>query len=183
VIEPKYQTFWPRFLAGVVDGLVFLPLSFLNVAAYQEGVPIWVRSIWYVLWSFAFVTYVVVMHALYGQTLGKMANHVKVLDVSESKLSWTQAFMREAVRVGLTLILVVYKLPRVVAGEDPNRPVQPEMLGFAVWLALAASGGWFAAELITMLTNSKRRAVHDFIAGSVVVRHFEPPIEVSRGVI
>jgi hypothetical protein len=29
---------------------------------------------------------------------------------------------------------------------------------------------WMAAELVTMLTNNKRRALHDFIARSVVVR-------------
>lgn len=30
--------------------------------------------------------------------------------------------------------------------------------------------GWSLLELITMLTNSKRRALHDWIAGTVVVR-------------
>jgi uncharacterized RDD family membrane protein YckC len=30
--------------------------------------------------------------------------------------------------------------------------------------------GWLFVELATMLTNSKRRALHDFIGGTVVVR-------------
>lgn len=30
--------------------------------------------------------------------------------------------------------------------------------------------GWFGLEVVTMLTNNKRRALHDFIAGSVVIR-------------
>jgi len=29
---------------------------------------------------------------------------------------------------------------------------------------------WFLAEAISMLTNKKRRAIHDYIAGTVVVR-------------
>jgi uncharacterized RDD family membrane protein YckC len=29
---------------------------------------------------------------------------------------------------------------------------------------------WFLAEVITMLTNEKRRALHDFLAGTVVIR-------------
>jgi uncharacterized RDD family membrane protein YckC len=29
---------------------------------------------------------------------------------------------------------------------------------------------WILLELITMLANKKRRAIHDFIAGSVVIR-------------
>jgi len=29
---------------------------------------------------------------------------------------------------------------------------------------------WFLLECVTMLFSAKRRAIHDFIAGSVVVR-------------
>lgn len=29
---------------------------------------------------------------------------------------------------------------------------------------------WYAVEVLTMLTNKKRRALHDFIGGTVVVR-------------
>jgi uncharacterized RDD family membrane protein YckC len=38
------------------------------------------------------------------------------------------------------------------------------------WLLTALPGLWFLAEVLTMLTNDKRRALHDFIAGTVVVR-------------
>jgi hypothetical protein len=40
---------------------------------------------------------------------------------------------------------------------------------------------WFWAEVLTMLTNNRRRAVHDFIAGSVVVRSDEEPLRESTG--
>ena len=33
-----------------------------------------------------------------------------------------------------------------------------------------ASLGWFLLEVVTMLTNSKRRAIHDLIAKTVVLR-------------
>jgi uncharacterized RDD family membrane protein YckC len=29
--------------------------------------------------------------------------------------------------------------------------------------------GWFITEVVTMLTNKKRRALHDFIANTVVI--------------
>jgi hypothetical protein len=38
------------------------------------------------------------------------------------------------------------------------------------WLLTGIPGLWFLAEVLTMLTNRKRRALHDFIAGTVVVR-------------
>ena len=89
MIEPRYDTFWPRFWAGFVDGLVFMPVAAVDFVAYRDGVLL--RCIWYVVASFGFSAYVVLMHARYGQTLGKMANHVRVLDISESKLSGRQA--------------------------------------------------------------------------------------------
>jgi len=38
------------------------------------------------------------------------------------------------------------------------------------WILTALPGLWFLAEVLTMLTNEKRRALHDFIAGTVVIR-------------
>jgi len=38
-------------------------------------------------------------------------------------------------------------------------------------MVLAFAGlGWFLLEVITMLTNSKRRAIHDLIAKTVVMK-------------
>jgi len=36
------------------------------------------------------------------------------------------------------------------------------------WIFAAACWVWVLAEVITLLANPKRRAVHDFIAGTVV---------------
>ena len=182
MVEPKYRTFWPRFWAGWVDGLVFLPLSAVNLVAFRDGVPVLLRTVWYLTYSFAFISYVVWMHGRYGQTLGKMATHVKVLDVAESKLSGKQAFMREIVPIVLTVIVVIHDLPSVLSGANPNRPATPRLPIF-YWIAFAASFGWFAAELLTMLTNDKRRAVHDFIAASVVVRAPKPALSAAGGVV
>jgi len=38
------------------------------------------------------------------------------------------------------------------------------------WLLSSLPMLWFLAEVLTMLTNKKRRALHDFIAGTVVAR-------------
>lgn len=182
MIDPKYRTFWPRVWAGFIDGLVFLPVALVNLLAYRDGVPVLLRGTWFVASSFGFIAYVVIMHARYGQTLGKMANHVRVLDVSETRLSARQAFMREIVPIVTTLIDVAYRLPSVMAGANPTRPAQPADLGPGFWLAFAGGFGWFIAELVTMLTNEKRRAVHDFIAGSVVVRSPLPAVAETPGI-
>ena len=38
------------------------------------------------------------------------------------------------------------------------------------WFLMALPFLWFVAEVLTMLTNEKRRALHDFIAKTVVIR-------------
>ena len=167
-VPDKYRTFWPRLWAGVIDGVVFLPLSLIdNWMAVVIAAPA-ARAAWFVASSFLCLGYSIGMHAKFGQTLGKMVTRVKVLDVSETKLSFRGAFLRDSVPLVLTLAYVVLGLPRVLGGKAPIEGVP--RWDTAESLLAFTSMGWFALELITMLLNSKRRALHDFIAGSVVVR-------------
>jgi uncharacterized RDD family membrane protein YckC len=41
----------------------------------------------------------------------------------------------------------------------------------ATWIGVL----WFWSEIVTMLFNRRRRALHDFIAGTVVLSDREPP--------
>jgi uncharacterized RDD family membrane protein YckC len=52
-----------------------------------------------------------------------------------------------------------------------------------VWPFAIIAFSWFLLELITMLTNKKRRAVHDYIAGSVVVTCTSEETRLARKVI
>jgi uncharacterized RDD family membrane protein YckC len=45
----------------------------------------------------------------------------------------------------------------------------PDFFNLHSYIAFA-DFAWFVAEILTMLSNEKRRAIHDFIAGTVVVR-------------
>ena len=130
-------------------------------------------ALWYIPYTLSFDLYSVAMHTKYGQTIGKMVMGVKVLDVTESKLSLRQALLRDAVPILFSIIATMQGLPLVLAGLSPYKSGAD--LNWIDTLTLCGSLIWFGAELATMLTNSKRRAIHDYIAGSVVVRvrHFE----------
>ena len=81
--------------------------------------------------------------------------------------TFPQALLRDVGLVVLNTASAVYLGYLVLTGvyisgaESTNLP--GELL---VWASLA----WLALELVTMLTNEKRRAFHDYIAGTVVVR-------------
>ena len=164
----RYNTFWRRFWAGWVDALVFLPLGLIDGWFLDPERPAALLLIWGALSFSAAWLYSVWMHARHGQTLGKMATRVKVLDVGEDRIpNLRQAFLRDIGTVVMNSVAFLFLAQLVVTGryvEGAEINATPRMiLGFA---AMA----WFLLEVITMLTNEKRRALHDFIAGTVVVK-------------
>src|SRR5262252_2521259 len=118
-IEPKYQTFWPRFWAGWIDALVFAPLIWVDTLVWANvSLPMALVG-WYLFYSFAEVGYEVVLHGLYGQTIGKWLMKVKVLDLSESRLSMRQAVVRDSVLIIWVLWSALTDLPDVADGINP----------------------------------------------------------------
>jgi uncharacterized RDD family membrane protein YckC len=166
VIEYKYSTFWPRFWAGCIDGLIFMPLGWIHDWAFPHlSIPL--RVIAFLIVSTAFVIYEIWMLGRFGQTLGKMVCKVVVLDVSEGPLSFRQAALRDIFDIVLVVVGLVINIPLILDGVDISVKQNSTPIDFAI--AFGALG-LFAIELITMFTNNKRRALHDYIAGSVVVR-------------
>jgi len=173
VVQHKYRTFWPRFWAGWIDTFVFIPLFGVDWLVQQTTSAPVVLALWFVLYTLSFDIYSVALHTKYGQTLGKMAMRIKVLSVSETKLSLRQALLRDIVPILLSSVSLVFWLPRILAGIKFE-------LTWVDELSLYGSLAWFVVELVTMLTNAKRRAVHDLIAGSVVVRVEHIEVELSH---
>ena len=108
------------------------------------------------------------------QTIGKMVTKVRVVDFrTEGGISWWQAWLRKGIPMVLSLGFLGWEVFLVLTGSlNPSGLANGEALtaskGF--WLLMALPALWFFAEVLTMLTNEKRRALHDFIAGTVVVR-------------
>lgn len=166
-IEPQYQTFWPRFWAGWIDFLIFAPLIWVDTLIWDNvNIPVLLVT-WYLVYWFSTEVYSVILHGLYGQTIGKRLMKVRVLDLSGSKLSVRQAIIRDSVPIASMLWGVLVDLPDVANGVNPanNADVSPSQ-----WAWMATANGWVILELATMLLSSKRRAIHDYMAHSVVVR-------------
>ena len=156
-----YSTFWDRFFAAWLDGIVMWPLNLLDARIVGSGLPRPVLAGWFITYSFAFLCYQMFCHARWGQTLGKWCFGVCVLDISEAPLRPAQAVKRDAIALALAAALVIQQLVR--GRFSVEEPKTIDLLG-----AIGAS--WGALEILTMMTNTKRRALHDLIAGSVVVR-------------
>ena len=119
------------------------------------------------LWQMFCITfacgYSVILHARYGQTLGKYLMRIKLVDISETNaITLRQAIMRDIVGIVINCAVLVYLMVKLqntsLITDRYNDFMQP-------WASI-----WLWIELITMLSNRKRRAVHDFIAGTVVIK-------------
>ena len=161
----RYHTFWRRFWAGILDGLIFLPFDWVDAKVQSINLPSSLLSLWLLVSYLAFSIYVVLMHARRGQTVGKMLTGVTVLsNRGEVPISFRQAVIRESPYIVLLLIGWAIVTANLLTSGDLNIPWWVyNLLTFAAFI-------WFALELITMLFNDKRRALHDHIAGTVVVR-------------
>ncbi|MDB5325718.1 MAG: hypothetical protein JWM57_1287 [Phycisphaerales bacterium] len=165
----KYRTFWKRFWAGFIDGLVFLPMGFLDglLMAPERGNAVLIS--WAIFSYSSCWIYSVWLHARFGQTVGKMVMRVTVLDLGEERRpSLYQAFLRDIGYIALNLLFLGYVLYLISKGQYRHGAEESTAIG----QLLAWSGAaWFLLEIVSMTTNEKRRALHDYIAGTVVTRN------------
>ena len=172
MIEQKYRTFWRRFFAEFVDALVLSPVSLATgwVWRHADSVPLPLLALHYLVSRLLFFIYEIYFLGAHGQTPGKMALGIVVLDVSERRhVSYRQALLRNAVPLGFMLLLLPYQLFQILTGRFylllPGG--RPDAIS---WILSQVLMVWFLLEIVTMTFNSKRRALHDLIAGSVVVK-------------
>lgn len=173
----KYRTGFQRFVASTIDGFILIPLALLDFWIVTPGRPAPLLVAWLLVSYPAGWVYSVLMHGLYGQTIGKMITGVKVLDVSEvRRISMRQSVMRDSIYILINTAALATSVYLVVTGASVDSD-SFIMTGAMVGIAALA---WSAAEILTLLTNKKRRALHDLIAGTVVLKIEVVPVEIDE---
>ncbi|HET6761463.1 MAG TPA: RDD family protein [Gemmatimonadaceae bacterium] len=175
----RYAGFWSRFVAGLIDGVVSVPVILLVL--WLDGVSYAGAVISNVVGPAFIILYNVGLVAIYGGTLGKLLRGLRVLKVNGDRATWTNAWRRSAVDLTISfsaVILTLIALNRIAPDVylAANQEARTEMVEGVVpalrWL-LWAAWVWILSEFVTLLSNKKRRALHDFIGGTVVV-HVAP---------
>ena len=162
----RYRTTLPRFWAGLIDQGVLLPSKLLLDLAAP-----WLSLYLLALLQIAINTaYSIILHARYGQTVGKWFCKIKIVDhLTSTQISLNQAVLRDSgLLLGLLYAVAVFK------GEefDPDQPTGAAALIIGIWSIV---------EITTMLLNKKRRALHDLLAGTVVVRtHIDETMPINN---
>jgi uncharacterized RDD family membrane protein YckC len=163
----KYKTGLRRLGAAIVDGLVFMPLFFVDNSIRgnldsEIGLFLWLT--FYTVLTFF---YTVFMHFKFGQTLGKMATNIKVVNHDETRnITLRQAFLRDSFFIVVETLGLLYFAVELIR---LNLSKTELLNGFDDFVGTVATI-WVLLELLSMLTNEKRRAIHDFIASTVVIK-------------
>jgi uncharacterized RDD family membrane protein YckC len=169
----KYATFWPRFWTTHVDDMVLWPLTAMLgwLAKVGDSVPAHIAVLTLELiicWG-----YTIGMQGRYGQTLGKMACQVKIVDAAtEGPITYRQALVREIFTMlyGLALLAgqifqVIYGPPAILESGSAEQTFYFWYLKGTITVALVVG-----IDIVVMFFNPRRRMLHDYIAGTVVVR-------------
>jgi len=167
-IEIQYATFWKRVGAGFLDFAALAPLQWLHSYIWNSTENPFILILFGILSSFSYLAYSIYFISKFGMTPGKMVTGVIVKKLDESSIPTVkQAILRDIVTIIINPILCIIMIINVMNGELGNR-------GHGdfehVMILTLIMGGWGFLEFVTMLMSKKRRAVHDFIAGTVVVR-------------
>ena len=162
MIEQRFRTGGPRLLAFFIDGFIVSSLTGFVAWLVSVDLGMAMNIVLALIYSSITAAYPVYMHGRFGQTLGKFFARVKVVGIDGSRLSYKQAAIRDFVPCILVPVSLWYSLHAVTLGEVPDLSLYRSVASLAlVWVLL---------ELVTMLLNDQRRAIHDFIANTIVVR-------------
>jgi len=106
----------------------------------------------------------------------------RIVTVLGSSIGWYEALLRDSVGIAFGVISTVATLIgflRVPESSWSHHWMQQAKLlhdARPAWgrAAGTAAAVWSWSELVVLLLNRRRRALHDFIAGTVVIRKGQP---------
>ena len=172
----NFATFWQRFAAAAIDLLILFPpmLVQARIGAASKTAALALAVPWIIL----AVGYSVYCHGRFGKTMGKAVMRIRVARLTGERIGWREAWLRSSVEMCLATVVTVGWLMALASTTEaefygagalryPDN-VSVHQPSWAVW-ASRLQEIWFWSELVTMLFNKRRRALHDFIAGTVVI--------------
>lgn len=177
VEESIYAGFWIRLVSLILEVVILIPYILLKL--YVDGLG---YSITYytvlpeLLFYFWFRIYLV---KKYGGSPGKLIVGIKIIKLDGSDVTWREAILRELFSF---LDTVFVSCIMVVALSYANKEIymsldwfkkQDYLLGLFPSLSRihnVFNNFWFWSELVVLLFNKRKRAIHDYVAGTVIIK-------------
>lgn len=180
--------FWRRTAELIIDGFVLMLLSFFLISIVMSvGKGITknfseTKAALIAMCTAATVLcifYLTFLHAKSGQTIGKMGMKIKVVRSGGGRINFGLAAFRYIVYFLFFLaydLATIASLARIPGSQWDGMSQEERMSLFNQHLVLfsilitTAFLAWTVAEATCLLADPKKRALHDFIAGTKVVK-------------
>ncbi len=175
--EDVYAGFWIRVAAKLVDFIILLPVMglvfYVNSISKSASLTIMIPNL---LFGLAFE---VILVKLYGGTPGKLIMGLKIIQKNGDNIDWKASFYRNSVEfmlavtgvyiLFLTLNLIddsTYASLGFMKRNQLMATINPVPMKIQNWINFV----WFFIGAIVLISNSRKRTTHDFIAGTVVIK-------------
>lgn len=174
--EIEYAGFLNRFFANLIDSVIisafFIPIYYL-----LEMNQHYLFGLMFI--SFTTIPlYFIYFHTKSGATPGKSIIGLKVVKLDFTDINLKNSILRSSGDILFSIMNLIW-LAITIGNYYSNEQITSEKFTYNDFIALFSSlyfvairfieRIWFWSEVAFVLTNSKRRAIHDFIAGTVVV--------------
>lgn len=154
----RYQTGWRRFFAAILDGILLGAAS--GILHFLSGRDLGEFDLVQIL-------YTVLLTWRWAGTPGKLVLNLNVVDhKTEQPISLKQSCLRE---IGTIVFLFLGISISLLSGRSLGATWDVTVHALNAASSMGASL-WILVEILSMLTDPKRRAIHDRIAGTVVIK-------------
>lgn len=171
-----YAGFWPRALSTTADKAVLTALGYLlSFSRSYSLVHYWVVSI---LGYLLYRLYSIGCVALWGQTPGKALVKIKVMDLNGEPIGWGRSLLRNSVEALLSLWFLVLEIQTLndISSAQLSAVAIPDRAEF-IFHRLPETAevithilqAFVLSEFVIIFLNKRKRAIHDYIAGTVVI--------------
>ena len=172
----RYAGFWPRLGAGLLDTVTMTPLIAVEWVCFHNRFAM----LFYIAYPSLLIMlfYNVYLVKQFGGTPGKVILGLCIRRIDGGEIGYREAILRELPYLLLGFVSTLATGYALAAASDN------EFYSTSIWERFAllrkyaplwtlyfgiARDIWVWSEFFVMLTNEKRRAIHDFLAGTVVV--------------
>jgi uncharacterized RDD family membrane protein YckC len=172
-----YAGFWKRFCSIWVDVFILLPLSLLF--NWIEGLDKNLAIAITIPSTAIFFLYHIYFNVRFGGTLGKLAVGIRITKPDGTKIGWAEALKRSSVDMAFAAVSIpiqIWALTQVDGGQYAAATfmeraviVQKYYPSWFTFVCTILQQIWIWSEIIVLLLNKRKRALHDFIAGTVVI--------------
>jgi uncharacterized RDD family membrane protein YckC len=169
--------FFPRFFAALIDSLILYSLYFIERYFLFHRFPMWFLSIFIVIWLCISYGYNPIFVGLKGWTPGKYLLRLRVINPQGEKIGLGRGLIRNIISfttiyysasLKFTLANFLIANPSVDNYAEAYKAINfPPTTNFLWCLPFML---FTIVDVCFLIFNSRHRALHDFMAGSFVIK-------------